>query len=283
MNEASSEGALKRPNRVFYGWWIVVISLIVSALKHGTFNRGFTIYVLPIQNSLGIDRTAISLAETLGRLEGGLHGPLVGYLTDRFGGGLLMAAGGLISGLGFILIAFTHNYLYFMLVYVGLISLGVRAGYENASIPAVNQWFRRKRSLAMALVSAGQGLGCAAIPPLLGLHGVQPGPGMAHLSPGVRCSHTGDSGPPVFPGKTVSPRAWACCPTAPVLRPLPPPSPGSVRLERSRAEGTCPPPKAQPHCGRGADRPGIRGCGFHHQGSAENALILAPCPGCRSA
>ncbi len=169
MNEPAPEGALKRPNRVFYGWWIVAISLIVSALKHGTFNRGFTIYVLPIQNSLGIDRTAISLAETLGRLEGGLHGPLVGYLTDRFGGGLLMAAGGLISGLGFILIAFTHNYLYFMLVYVGLISLGVRAGYENASIPAVNQWFRRKRSLAMALVSAGQGLGCAAIPPLLGV------------------------------------------------------------------------------------------------------------------
>ena len=132
------------------------------------FNRGFTIYILPIQNSLGIDRTAISLAETLGRLEGGLHGPVVGYLTDRFGGGALMVAGGLISGLGFILVAFTHSYLYFMLVYVGLISLGVRAGYENASIPAVNQWFRRKRSLAMALVSAGQGLGCAAIPPLLG-------------------------------------------------------------------------------------------------------------------
>ena len=159
---------MKRPNKVFYGWWIVVISLIVSALKHGTFNRGFTIYILPIQNSLGIDRTAISLAETLGRLEGGLHGPAVGYLTDRFGGGALMAAGGLISGLGFILVAFTHSYLYFLLVYVGLISLGVRAGYENASIPAVNQWFRRKRSLAMALVSAGQGLGCAAIPPLLG-------------------------------------------------------------------------------------------------------------------
>ncbi|MCE2463795.1 MAG: MFS transporter [Dehalococcoidia bacterium] len=169
MKEASSEGALKRPNRVFYGWWIVVIGLITSALKHGTFNRGFTIYILPIQNSLGIDRTAISLAETLGRLEGGLHGPVVGYLTDRFGGGALMAAGGLISGLGFILVSFTHNYLYFMLVYVGLISLGVRAGYENASIPAVNQWFRRKRSLAMALVSAGQGLGCAAIPPLLGV------------------------------------------------------------------------------------------------------------------
>ena len=73
--------------RVFYGWWIVVIGICVDALKHGTFNRGFTFYVLPIRNELGIGIAAISLAEMLGRMEGGLQGPLLGWMTDRFFGG----------------------------------------------------------------------------------------------------------------------------------------------------------------------------------------------------
>ena len=39
---------LKFPSRVFYGWWIVISGLLVDGLKQGTFNRGFTLYVLLI-------------------------------------------------------------------------------------------------------------------------------------------------------------------------------------------------------------------------------------------
>ena len=157
----------KGPAGVFYGWWIVAISMLVDALKHGTFNRGFTIYFLPIQEQLGISRAALSLAETLGRFEGGLQGPIMGYLTDRLGPGVILAAGGIFSGLGFILLSFTHSYLTFMLVFVGLMSVGFRAGYNNATMPAVNQWFMRKKSLAMGLASTGAGLGGVAITPIV--------------------------------------------------------------------------------------------------------------------
>lgn len=169
MAKAQSDRLGRRPGRVFYGWWIVAVSLIVDALKHGTFNRGFTIFFLPIQEQLGISRAALSLAETLGRLVGGIQGPVVGYLTDRFGPRAMTVAGGVISGLGFILLAFTHSYLYFMLVFVGLLSIGFRAGYNNSTMPAINEWFRRKKSLAMSLASTGSGLGGAAITPLIAL------------------------------------------------------------------------------------------------------------------
>ncbi len=143
--------------------------MCVDALKHGTFNRGFTLYVLPIRNDLGIGIAAISFVEMLGRMEGGLQGPLLGWMTDRFGPRWIMILGGAASGLGFILLSFTHNYLYFVLVYVGLLSLGFRAGYNNATMPAVNQWFRRRRSLAMSIAGTGSALGGAAIAPLIGL------------------------------------------------------------------------------------------------------------------
>ena len=54
-----------------------------------------------------------------------------------------MVLGGGTSGLGFILLGLTSNYIYFLLVFVGLLSLGFRAGYNNALMPAINQWFRR--------------------------------------------------------------------------------------------------------------------------------------------
>jgi len=159
---------LHRPPKVFYGWWIVAISLVDDALKHGSFNRGFTLYVPPIRQELGIGVAVISLADMLGRLEGGILGPVAGYLTDRLGPRTMLAMGGLLSGLGFILLSLTHSYLYFMLIFIGFLSLGFRSGYNNASIAALNNWFRRKRSLAMSIASIGNGLG-GALAPLVGL------------------------------------------------------------------------------------------------------------------
>lgn len=159
----------RRPTPIFYGWWIVTISLLIDACKHGTFNRGFTLYVLPIRSELGLSVAAIALAEMLGRLEGGVLGPVMGYLTDRYGSRVMLAFGGLMSGLGFIFLSQTDTLWSFMLIFVGMLSVGFRSGYNNASLAAVNQWFHRKRSLAMSIVAAGNGLGGAALAPLVGL------------------------------------------------------------------------------------------------------------------
>lgn len=168
LDPVSPPGSLKRPPRIFYGWWIVLVSLVADGIKQGSFNRGFTVYIIPIQNDLGLGAAAIGWADTLGRLMGGIQGPVVGYLTDRYGPGVMLAFGGLASGLGFILLSLTGNYFFFLLVFVGLMSVGFRSGYNNATIAAINNWFRRRRGLAMSFVSMGHGLG-GAIAPLAGL------------------------------------------------------------------------------------------------------------------
>ena len=33
---------LRRP-KIFYGWWVVLVSLLADGMKHGSFNRGFTV------------------------------------------------------------------------------------------------------------------------------------------------------------------------------------------------------------------------------------------------
>ena len=160
---------LRLTERVFYGWWIVSISATIDSLKHGTFNRGFSAYVNPMSRELGVGVGVFSLAEMLGRMEGGLQGPLLGWMNDRFGPRLIMVLGGVTSGLGFILLSLTSSYLFFLLVFVGLMSLGFRAGYNNAVMPAINQWFRRHRALAMAVAGMGSPLGGIIIAPAVGL------------------------------------------------------------------------------------------------------------------
>ncbi len=157
------------PGRVFYGWWIVAIGCVQDAVKGGTFNTGFTLYFLPILTELKLSRAATSLPFSLAKLESAVEGPLVGYLVDRFDVRVMLVVGTTLAGLGFLLLSFTHSYLFFVLVFMGPLSLGFQAGFNQATIATVNHWFRRKRGLAMSIVQTGQALGGVLIFPLVAL------------------------------------------------------------------------------------------------------------------
>ena len=159
----------QRPGRIFYGWWIVIIGCIQDAVKGGTFNTGFTLYFLPILTELHLSRAATSLPFSLAKLESALEGPLVGYLIDRFDVRVMLVIGTTCAGLGFVLLSFTHSYVFFVLVFIGLMSMGFQAGFNQATIATVNHWFRRKRGLAMSIVQTGQAIGGVVIFPLVAL------------------------------------------------------------------------------------------------------------------
>jgi MFS family permease len=157
------------PGRVFYGWWIVVIGCVQDAVKGGLFNTGFTLYFLPVLTELNLSRAATSLPFSLSRLEAALGAPFVGYLIDRFDVRVMLVAGTLLAGLGLILLSLTHSYLLFVLVFVGPLSFGFQAGFNQATLAVVAHWFRRKRGLAMAIVQTGQAIGGVLIFPLVAL------------------------------------------------------------------------------------------------------------------
>ena len=65
---------------IFYGWWIVAISTAASTIQSAVFNVGAQTLVLPLIREFDTTRTAVSIAFSLRRLEGGVTGPLEGYL-----------------------------------------------------------------------------------------------------------------------------------------------------------------------------------------------------------
>ncbi len=167
--EQSGERSAGNPRKIFHGWWIVGIVHLFQVVTGGFYGTGLAVYFLPVMRDLGLSRAALSLAFTLRSLESGLDGPLTGYLVDRFGPRLMMLGGVTVAGIGFILLAKTHSYATFLLVFLGLLSVGFSAGVHHPVMVLINQWFSRRRALAMNLGYVGNEVGGALITPLIAL------------------------------------------------------------------------------------------------------------------
>jgi len=74
-----------RSKEVFYGWWVVAAGFFINAFGVGTFFYGFSTFFNPMVAEFGWSRTVMSGAFSLSRTEGGITGPLNGWLTDKFG------------------------------------------------------------------------------------------------------------------------------------------------------------------------------------------------------
>jgi MFS family permease len=169
MRDRPPTSGTRGQRKIFYGWWVVAAGSALNVLAGGLYWTGFSIYFLPVTRDLGLSRAATSLALGLGRLEGGIEGPLAGYLVDRLGPRTMIAAGGALAGVGFILLSFTHSFTTFMIVYVAAVTLGVNVGFNHGIFAAVNQWFIRRSGLAMSISTMGMSIGGAVITPAVAL------------------------------------------------------------------------------------------------------------------
>jgi MFS family permease len=153
--------------RVFYGWWIVVLGSLITAVGTGILYNSFTVFFLPLKRDFAVSSAAISLLYGAARLEGGIEGPIVGYLIDRFGSRAMILAGVSMAGIGLILLATTHSFWSFFFIYIFIVSLGYNAGFFHPVSTAVNQWFIRHRGVGFSWISASASIGGMIMAPVL--------------------------------------------------------------------------------------------------------------------
>lgn len=147
-----------RRHRVFYGWWIVGAGMAMQAMVNLLLGSAFGSYVAVLRQDYGWSKTVFSGAYAMQQIESGLLGPIQGTLIDRFGPRATMRVGVTLFGLGFIVFSRMDSVLTFYLAFV-LIALGSSlSGYFPITVTVVN-WFSRRRSTALGLVSAGMALG----------------------------------------------------------------------------------------------------------------------------
>ena len=165
---ATETGTTQRQQgRFFYGWYIVAVSCMQGMFGNGAISSGFPIFFEPIRGSLGISYTQMSLVFSLARAEGGLGAPLVGWLVDKFGSRPMILFGGLTAGIGLMLLSFVQEYWQLVLLFVGVISVGKTAGLGQTLMATVNQWFVRRKAVALSTLMTAFAGGGAIVVPLL--------------------------------------------------------------------------------------------------------------------
>ena len=153
--------------RIYPGWVMVGLVSAMRVLGGGLHGYGFTVFFLPVSQDLGLNRAQTSLAFSLARAEGAIEAPLIGYLVDRFGPRPLMVTAALLTGVGYIGLSWVNNYVAFLMVYLGLISLAYSAGFIQTPMVIANNWFIRKRARAMTVVGSAVTIGGTLITPAL--------------------------------------------------------------------------------------------------------------------
>jgi len=150
--------------KLFYGWVIVAAGIVVTCIGLGTA-MSLGVFLQPIAADMGWSRTEISAAAVLTFLAMGAGSFLWGSLSDRFGTRAVLLCGGALLGTGLVAASQAAQAWQFQLLW-GLLG-GLAAGSFYAPLTAVAaRWFTRHRSLAVALVTSGMGLGSMLIGPL---------------------------------------------------------------------------------------------------------------------
>ena len=152
--------------RLFYGWAIVAVLAVTSALTMAMGALNFGLFIKPMGDELGIGRAIFGWAQSSRQVTSALTATIVGPLIDRFGVRIMLPVAALlcfgamvglsVSSEGWQLIA--------MFGLMGVVGMN-GPGALVTTVP-VTKWFVQKRAKAMAMASLGVPLGGFLLVPL---------------------------------------------------------------------------------------------------------------------
>ena len=155
-----------RVRGVFYGWWLIAISGVVSVITLVPISSAMAVWMVALESHFGWSRTKLSLAYSLNRVEGSFMGPIEGYLTDRMGSRRIIFVGLLVLGAGFIFFSRVQNLWMFYLAFL-VMTLGQGLAGTIPRLTMLNHWFSRRRAVAMGWASVSTQVGALLLVPAI--------------------------------------------------------------------------------------------------------------------
>ena len=136
-----------------YAWLRLLAGVLTSTI--GGVGMWSIAVVLPtLQADFGVTRADVSLAYTARMLGAVVGGPVMGWLSDRFGITVPLAIGTAMLALGLALASQAATMWQFTLVHGLLIGGGTSASFGPV-IADISLWFAKRRGVAVAICSSG--------------------------------------------------------------------------------------------------------------------------------
>lgn len=142
----------------FYGWFALVGAALSAFVGGGLLLYSYGVFLPVMCQEFGWSRAIVGLGMSLAVLSFGLPSPLAGYLTGKFGARKMLVLGNLVGGLGMAAMSQVHEVWQVYLIY-SVVGFGCCIGGVIPATTVANNWFIKKRSLAVGFIMALVGLG----------------------------------------------------------------------------------------------------------------------------
>lgn len=146
------------PNPGFFGWVIVGMGFLASALSSPGQSFAISLFIEEVIESLGVSRLAVSSFYGGMTLLAALCLPWVGALADRVTGRVFLGGNLLLLGLAVGFFGMIQN-LWMLAVAFFLLRLLGQGGIGLGTLTETVRWFRRFRGRALAVVGLGYAFG----------------------------------------------------------------------------------------------------------------------------
>ncbi len=153
--------------KIFYGWIVLAATILIYFSSCATIWYSYGAFQPTLVKELGWSRTALSGTYTTFLLIMGLSGPLVGISVRRFGSRKHMILGTVMAVIGLLGLYLTKQIWQFYLFYSVFGGLGFTLSCSLPAMTMLNNWFVRRRSLAIGLQMASGGVAGAIFTPLI--------------------------------------------------------------------------------------------------------------------
>ncbi len=138
----------ERIRGTYYGWWLVPATGFTHIITSVPLFHSMGMWFVAMESAFGWNRTQLSLAFAFTRIEGGILGPIEGWLVDRLGTRRMVLIGLTIMGGGFLFMS-QVRFLWMFYVAFLIMALGQGIGGWLPLNAMLNNWFNRNRSKAM--------------------------------------------------------------------------------------------------------------------------------------
>ncbi len=151
----------------FSGWITLAGVMIAYGGICGDTTYAYGVFLPSMNETFGWSRSTLSGPYTLFLIIGGLLGPLVGWTIARFGARKNIILGNIFAVLGLLGMSQVSEIWQIYLFFGVLGGLALAFAEFLAVTTVINQWFIRRRSLALGFLFASGGVGGFFLPPLI--------------------------------------------------------------------------------------------------------------------